>query len=203
MRRLMLLRHAKALRAEGLEDCDRPLKASGRDQARLIGEFMAAHRLAPGLALVSTALRARETFDLVDIFLHPPPERVDAPLIYEATADALFGIVRGLPGGQPSVLLVGHNPGFEELANELISTGDEVALARFLSAHADGGTGGDRFYGQALGQDRKAGRLARPLRHPRTRRGRKVRPRGRCPRGQGMHSRACKQRYCTIIHGKT
>jgi phosphohistidine phosphatase len=131
MRRLMLLRHAKALRAGGLEDFDRPLKASGRDQARQIGEFMAACRLQPGLALVSTALRARETFDLVDIFLHPPPERVDAPLIYEATADALFGIVRGLPGGQPSVLLVGHNPGFEELANELISTGDEAALARF------------------------------------------------------------------------
>ncbi len=131
MRRLMLLRHAKALRAEGLEDFDRPLKASGRDQARLIGEFMAAHRLAPGLALVSTALRARETFDLVDIFLHPPSERVDEPLIYEATADALFGIVRRLPAGQPSVLLVGHNPGFEELANELISTGNEAALAQF------------------------------------------------------------------------
>jgi phosphohistidine phosphatase len=131
MRRLMLLRHAKALRAEGLGDFDRPLKASGRDQARLIGEFMAAHRLAPGLALVSTALRARETFDLVDIFLHPPPERVDEPLIYEASADSLFDIARRLPGGQSCVLLVGHNPGFEELANELISAGEEAALARF------------------------------------------------------------------------
>ena len=131
MRRLMLLRHAKALRAEGLEDFDRPLSTTGRDQARLIGEFMAARRLEPGLALVSTALRARETFDLVDIFLHPPPERVDEPLIYEATANTLFGIARSLPGAQPCVLLVGHNPGFEELANDLISAGDEVALARF------------------------------------------------------------------------
>jgi phosphohistidine phosphatase len=131
MRRLVLLRHAKALRAEGLEDFDRPLKAAGREQARQIGEFMAAHRVQPGLALVSTALRARETFDLVDIFLHPPPERVDEPLIYEATAHALFGIVRGLPGGQPCVLLVGHNPGLEELAGELISGGKETALARF------------------------------------------------------------------------
>jgi phosphohistidine phosphatase len=131
MRRLMLLRHAKALRADGLQDFDRPLKASGREQARLIGEFMAARGLQPGLALVSTALRARESFDLVDIFLHPPPERVDEPRIYEATLEALFAIVRGLPGSQPSVLLVGHNPGFEELANELISTGDAEALARF------------------------------------------------------------------------
>jgi phosphohistidine phosphatase len=106
MRRLMLLRHAKALRAEGLGDFDRPLKAAGRDQARQIGEFMAARGLAPGLALVSTALRARETFDLVDIFLHPPPERVDEKLIYEATLDTLFATVRGLPGSQPGVLLV-------------------------------------------------------------------------------------------------
>ena len=131
MRRLMLLRHAKALRAEGLKDFDRPLSAAGRDQSRLIGEFMAARGFAPGLALVSTALRARETFDLVDIFLHPPSERVDEPVIYEATAEVLFDIVQSLPAKQPSVLLVGHNPAFEGLANELISAGDETALARF------------------------------------------------------------------------
>jgi phosphohistidine phosphatase len=112
-----------------LADFDRPLKVGGRDDARQIGEFMAAHRLLPGRALISTALRARETFDLVDIFLHPPPERVDESRIYEATADALFDIVRALPAGQPSVLLVGHNPAFEELANELIS-GDEPSASQ-------------------------------------------------------------------------
>jgi phosphohistidine phosphatase len=131
MRRLMLLRHAKALKLEGLQDFDRPLKASGREQARLIGEFMAAHGLKPGLALVSTALRARETFDLVDIFLHPPPERVDEPELYEATAETLFETVRGLPAKRPDALLVGHNPAFEELANGLIVSGNEAALARF------------------------------------------------------------------------
>jgi phosphohistidine phosphatase len=131
MRRLMLLRHAKALRAEGLADFHRPLKPSGREQARLLGEFMAAHDLLPSLAVVSTALRARETFDLVDIFLHPPPERTDEPLIYEATTAALFDIVRRLPDRHASVLLVGHNPSFEELASELIAGGEEAALSRF------------------------------------------------------------------------
>jgi len=131
MRRLMLLRHAKAVKAEGLRDFDRPLKATGRDQARLIGEFMAARGLQPGLALVSTALRARETFDLVDIFLHPPCERMDKPEIYEASAEALFGIVRGLPARHAEALLVGHNPAFEELANELIAAGKKAALAHF------------------------------------------------------------------------
>jgi len=131
MLRLLLLRHAKALRAEGLKDFDRPLKATGREQARRIGEFMAAHGLRPGLALVSTALRARETFDLVDIFLHPPPERIDEPAIYEASADALFAIVRRLPARYADALLVGHNPGFEELANELVASGEGEMLAQF------------------------------------------------------------------------
>jgi phosphohistidine phosphatase len=131
MRRLMLLRHAKALRAQGVADFDRPLQAAGREEARWIGEFMAAQGLEPGLALVSSALRARETFDLIDIFLHPPPERVDEPLIYEATAEVLFDIVRSLPRSQRCVLVVGHNPAFEELADELIAAGDEDALAHF------------------------------------------------------------------------
>jgi phosphohistidine phosphatase len=131
MRRLMLLRHAKALRAEGLADFQRPLKPAGRDQARLIGEFMAERGFVPSLAVASAAVRARETFDLVDIFLHPPPERIEEPLIYEATTAGLFEIVRRLPDRHASVLLVGHNPSFEELANELIAGGEEAAVSRF------------------------------------------------------------------------
>jgi phosphohistidine phosphatase len=138
MRRLMLLRHAKAVKQQGLKDFDRPLKPKGREQARLIGEFMAAERLNPALALVSTAIRARETFDLVDAFLHPPAERVDAPEIYEATAEDLFAIVRSLPAKQHEAILVGHNPAFEELANALIASGNEVALARFGGAMSTG-----------------------------------------------------------------
>jgi phosphohistidine phosphatase len=56
---------------------------------------------------------------------------VDEPLIYEATPEALFNIVRRLPAKQSSALLVGHNPAFEELANQLIAPDDEVALDRF------------------------------------------------------------------------
>ena len=131
MRRLMLLRHAKAARQPGLADFDRPLKPLGREQSRALGEFMAANAWIPAFALVSTAIRARETFDLVDIFLHPPPERAEEPLIYEAPSERLLALVRRLPPKHDSALLVGHNPGFEELTNELISTGEEEMLARF------------------------------------------------------------------------
>ena len=75
---------------------------------------------------------------------------------------------------------------------------------------AFGRAGGDRFRGRTLAQDRKTERLARPLRHPRSRRRRKVRPRGECPRGRMMEW-SCLQEtsahdhfgIATIIHGKT
>jgi len=127
----MLLRHAKAVRAEGLKDFDRPLKPIGREQARHIGAFMSARRLEPELAVVSTAVRARETFDLVDIFLHPPPERIDEPLMYEAIPKGLFDILRSLPPKHGSALFVGHNPAFEDFAGELVSGGNPDALVRF------------------------------------------------------------------------
>jgi len=134
----MLLRHAKAAKVEGLNDFDRPLKPVGREQARRIGAFMAARALVPELAVVSTAVRARETFDLVDIFLHPPPARLDEPLMYEAISKSLFDILRSLPAKHASALFVGHNPGFEDFAGELVGGGEAEALARFGGEMATG-----------------------------------------------------------------
>ena len=66
MSRLMLLRHAKTASAEpGENDRDRKLTARGRADAPVIGAYMAHHRLVPDLALVSPAVRAVETWDLV------------------------------------------------------------------------------------------------------------------------------------------
>ena len=69
MRRLMLLRHAKTERAEpGQRDRDRKLTKRGRDDAAVIGAYMARHGLSPDLALVSPAKRAQETWALVAEF---------------------------------------------------------------------------------------------------------------------------------------
>jgi len=131
MRRLMLLRHAKALPADGGADFDRPVGERGRANAQSIGEFMASHGLETSLALVSPAVRARQTFDIVDVSLKNSPRIRLEPAIYEAGTDTLLKLVRGVPAKHPSVLLVGHNPGFEDLANELILSGSKPALSRF------------------------------------------------------------------------
>jgi phosphohistidine phosphatase len=66
MRRLMLMRHAKSdWSVGGQRDHDRALAARGREAAPLIAAYMARHGLRPDRVLVSTARRARETWDLV------------------------------------------------------------------------------------------------------------------------------------------
>ncbi|TFD33427.1 SixA phosphatase family protein [Cryobacterium cryoconiti] len=125
-RTLVLLRHAKSDWEGRQADLDRPLAARGLRQAPRAGARLAGliHRI--DLALVSPAVRARETWDLVAAELpEVPPTRID-DRVYAATAGQLLAVVLALPDEAHSVVLVGHNPGFEDLAARL--TGTEVAL---------------------------------------------------------------------------
>jgi phosphohistidine phosphatase len=124
MRRLMLLRHAKTERAEpGERDRDRKLMKRGRSDAPVIGAYMAHHRLVPDLALVSPAVRAQETWALVAESFAKTPKTATDDRIYNAGTAQLADIIRE-PRAAKSLLLVGHNPSFHELAVQLVATGD-------------------------------------------------------------------------------
>ncbi len=97
MRRLMLLRHAKALPAKGGKDIDRPLTEEGREEAQVVGQYMAAEGLETTLALISPAERTRQTFDLVDNFLMNSPKMRVEPAMFEASWVSLFELVRKTP----------------------------------------------------------------------------------------------------------
>ena len=72
--RLILLRHAKSEKAEpGMSDHPRRLNARGKNDASLIGAYMARHALAADLVLVSTAERTRQTWERVASTLSKPP----------------------------------------------------------------------------------------------------------------------------------
>jgi phosphohistidine phosphatase len=130
MRRLMLLRHAKTERAEpGERDRDRKLTKRGRDDAPLIGAYMAHHGLVPDLALVSPATRAEETWELVAKVLPKGPRVVKEEGIYNASRDKLMGIIRKARDAH-ALLVVGHNPGLHELAVSLVASGDVEARER-------------------------------------------------------------------------
>lgn len=124
MRRLMLLRHAKSDWPQGVSDHERPLGPRGRHDAPRMGEEMARRGLKPDLAVISTATRARQTWELAKAFLPDVPERFERA-IYEAPGEGILRTVRALDPEIRSVALVGHNPGFETVASLLIGEGPE------------------------------------------------------------------------------
>jgi phosphohistidine phosphatase len=124
MRRLMLLRHAKTERAApGERDRDRRLIKRGRAEAPIIGAYMVHHDLIPDLALVSPAIRAQETWALAATAFSKAPRTVNDERIYNATAEALIGVI-GDTRRAHTLVVVGHNPGLHDLAVQLIASGD-------------------------------------------------------------------------------
>lgn len=130
MRRLILLRHAKAVPHGLVPDFDRSLTDRGRADAKRMGAYMAQEHLIPDLAAVSAAQRTRETWDIASHELgHRPPVRIE-PRIYEASDATLLSLARQTPDHVKTLASVGHNPGFAELAHALAGYGDRYALAR-------------------------------------------------------------------------
>ncbi|HXL99095.1 MAG TPA: histidine phosphatase family protein [Rhizomicrobium sp.] len=117
MKRLLLLRHAKAVRDSADGDHERELNARGRANAATLGAFLQKSGLAPDLVLCSTAKRTVETWELVaeELGLAAKVEFLDA--LYLASAKKIQTIVRNAAGG--TLLVIAHNPGIEECAAEL------------------------------------------------------------------------------------
>ena len=133
MRRLLLLRHAKAERLQsGGRDHDRILSKRGHDDATAVGAYLVRHKLIPGQALVSTSARTRETWALLaKAFTKVPPVEFEGS-IYEAAPEAILKAIRATEPAAKTLLVVGHNPGMQQLASVLIASGDIEARQRLL-----------------------------------------------------------------------
>jgi phosphohistidine phosphatase len=122
MRRLILFRHAKADWPKGASDIERPLTDRGRADAALVGGFLAKNGLRPDAAVVSAARRARETWEFAAAALPAPPPAAFNEQIYDARAETLLAVLREAPDEARSLLIIGHNPGMEELARALAAS---------------------------------------------------------------------------------
>ncbi|MPY42218.1 histidine phosphatase family protein [Streptomyces phyllanthi] len=128
LRRLVVLRHAKSAWPVGVPDHERPLGPRGRRDAPAAGRALAVADCLPDLALCSTAVRARQTWDLAAAqWATPPPVRHEHRL-YAADVPELLDAVREVPDETGTLLLVGHNPGLEELVLELAGDGLDDTL---------------------------------------------------------------------------
>ena len=141
MRTLYLLRHAKSSWGDpGLADFERPLNGRGRRAAPLVAEFMRGKGIRPGLVVSSPAVRARQTAELV-----AGAAGVGAPIrfderIYEAHPLDLLKVVREVDESVTELMLVGHNPGLEELTERLTGERERLPTAALvrIELQADG-----------------------------------------------------------------
>jgi phosphohistidine phosphatase len=116
MRILYLLRHAKSSWKDGsLSDFERPLKARGREAAEQMGLFLASKKVDISALIVSPAVRTRQTIEIVLRHARLKVEPQFDQRIYEASLSALVQIVTELEDETQSAMLVGHNPGMEDM----------------------------------------------------------------------------------------
>ncbi len=125
MLNLYLLRHAKSSWNEpALKDFDRPLAPRGWNTAPLMAQYMDEKKYHPDCIMCSPAKRTAETLEIVRRHIPPPAEVFMNKGLYHAEASELMELVCAAPQGAGSLLLVGHNPGIQELALMLAGKGE-------------------------------------------------------------------------------
>lgn len=123
-RQLVLLRHAKSAWPDGVPDPQRPLNDRGRRDAGAAGRWLRDHVGDLAAVACSPATRTRQTWELVSAELTDPPAAAFDERIYAASPGELLAVVHDLPDTAASALLIGHNPGMEELV-ELLSGAEQ------------------------------------------------------------------------------
>jgi phosphohistidine phosphatase len=113
-RRLVLIRHSKA--AAGAADHERPLAERGVADAAALGRWLVIADVKPDRVVVSTALRAEQTWSVAAELLGSGPELVSDHRVYVNTVGGLLAIIHETPAEVGTVVVVGHNPSMAELA---------------------------------------------------------------------------------------
>lgn len=127
---LSLLRHAKSdWSLPGQGDFDRGLAPRGREAAPRMGAWMRANGVTPELVLCSTAVRARQTLDLVLPRLEGQPKVIFDGKLYLASPVVMLERLRAAAGEARHVLMVGHDPGMHQFAVALAGTGEAGVLS--------------------------------------------------------------------------
>jgi phosphohistidine phosphatase len=145
-RTLLVLRHAKTEDTRpGSKDSQRRLTPDGERHALEVGDYLRTQGIAVDTVLCSSAVRARQTLDLLKLGDQLDPDRVEiADRFYNAGTDTLINAVRELPNDCQVALLVGHAPGAPGVVYELT---DQTTSTREAVSAIDG-----RFPAAALAQ---------------------------------------------------
>jgi phosphohistidine phosphatase len=130
---LLVLRHAKSeWKDPDLEDHDRPLNERGRRDAGRMGRLLRDERLVPELIMTSTAQRARQTVERIVAASGYGGDVVTKRALYLAGPDTYVSALGALEDESRRVMVVGHNPGLEELVERLTGTATPMPTATLV-----------------------------------------------------------------------
>ncbi|MBP6789271.1 MAG: histidine phosphatase family protein, partial [Candidatus Promineofilum sp.] len=130
MKTLLLLRHAKSSWEDGnLADFDRSLNARGRSDAPRMGRLLAQYELTPDLIVTSAARRAATTAELIALAAEYAGDIQYTNELYLADPETFLDVARDTADGVARLMLVGHNPGIEELVSNLAGREERMPTA--------------------------------------------------------------------------
>ncbi len=125
MKKLLLIRHAKAEKDTSVKDADRPLKYIGIQDATFMAERLKDSGNIPQLIVTSPALRTKTTAEIFADHLSLPEPEIKKN-IYAATQVMLLKVISQLPNEYDFIAIVAHNPGIEQILDYLTGESREV-----------------------------------------------------------------------------
>ena len=134
MKRLLILRHAKSSWADAaLQDWQRPLNDRGRRDAPRVGEWLRERAIVPDLIISSDAVRARTTAQAVSLAAGYTRDIVVEPSLYHAKVEDVLDVLNHVPDEPHTVLIVGHNPGLENVVRRLTGVDHGMVTAALVA----------------------------------------------------------------------
>lgn len=133
---LLVLRHAKSSwAAQHADDWERPLTGRGERDATRVGQLLRRLHLVPDLIITSDAVRAQTTAQRAAAASGYAGKLTLCSRLYHATPDTAIDVLRNTAGGAHRVMIVGHNPGLEDLVTLL--TGEHIGLSTATLVHIE------------------------------------------------------------------
>ncbi|MEH6632756.1 MAG: histidine phosphatase family protein [Halopseudomonas aestusnigri] len=131
MKTIYIARHASTKPAlENQHDTERPLTLKGQGEAQWLGQFLL-DQPRPSQIVTSTAIRARETSNIVNEILGSELSIEIIPALYLAPSLQILKILKSLPDTPGSLALIGHNPGLSQFLLDISGDGsNETAIKR-------------------------------------------------------------------------
>ncbi|MFD9499929.1 SixA phosphatase family protein [Streptomyces sp. NPDC060035] len=182
-RRLVVLRHAKSAWPDDVADHERPLAPRGRSDARAAGRWLREAGCVPDLVVCSTARRTRQTWALVSVELESGTPVTHDARLYQASAGEVLGVVRDIPTHVRTLILIGHNPGVQDLVLMLTGEAERNALEQTRTKFPTSAISVLCLPGPWSGLEPGAARLTET-----------VVPRGAKPRRDGAEAQRCVRR---------